>query len=214
MTDTATSAAAPRGRPNDPGKREALLAAARRLFIAHGLGEVTVEDVIAEAGVSRATFYTHFPDKGSLLEAMCARESRRLIADGWLEESIGTDLQTALTSFGERFLTFLSDPDMLGLERLVMAVTESHPDLAPRLFAAGPGRGRAILGQVIANAQAQGRLVDADPDQAVSDLMGLWQGMLRVELNFGFRGPPHPEELTERARHGVRQFLRLYGQMA
>lgn len=202
---------ATRGRPRDPAKREALLAAGRTLFVAHGFGPVTVDQVIVEAGVSRATYYAHFQDKMALLEAIVARESTRIVEDGWVENSLDGDLEEALTGFGVRLLGFLADPDMLAMERLAASAAAFNPNLGRRLFDAGPGRAKAILGRLLAEAQGRGTLGPADRAQALSDLMGLWQGMLRVELNFGLRGRPSPDEIADRARHGARQFLKLYG---
>jgi AcrR family transcriptional regulator len=48
--------------------REALLAAGARQFAKRGVAEVSVEALIAEADVSRATFYGFFSNKYSLLE--------------------------------------------------------------------------------------------------------------------------------------------------
>lgn len=52
------------------GKREALLAAAERLFLEKGVHAVTVEEVVGEAGVSKATFYKYFAGKETLVEAV------------------------------------------------------------------------------------------------------------------------------------------------
>jgi AcrR family transcriptional regulator len=48
--------------------RESLLAAGARQFASRGIGTVSVEELIAEADVSRATFYGFFSSKYSLLE--------------------------------------------------------------------------------------------------------------------------------------------------
>lgn len=48
------------------GGRERLRAAATELFCASGYFPVSVEDIAAAAGVSRMTFYRHFPDKAAL----------------------------------------------------------------------------------------------------------------------------------------------------
>ncbi len=50
--------------------REALLAAGARQFAARGIATVSVEDLLAEADVSRATFYGFFSSKFSLLEEL------------------------------------------------------------------------------------------------------------------------------------------------
>jgi len=50
--------------------RASLLAAGARQFASRGIGRVSVEELIAEADVSRATFYGLFSSKYSLLEGI------------------------------------------------------------------------------------------------------------------------------------------------
>jgi AcrR family transcriptional regulator len=49
--------------------RERLLETAGRLFYAEGIHAVGVDRLVREAGVTRATFYRHFPSKEDLVEA-------------------------------------------------------------------------------------------------------------------------------------------------
>src|SRR5947208_1370563 len=44
--------------------RERMVAAAIELFYRHGFGAVGIDQVIAEAGVTKTTFYKHFEGKG------------------------------------------------------------------------------------------------------------------------------------------------------
>lgn len=50
--------------------RERLLAAASAAFCEHGYLDVSVEDIVAAAGVSRMTFYRHFSGKADLASAL------------------------------------------------------------------------------------------------------------------------------------------------
>ncbi|AQA21547.1 bacterial regulatory, tetR family protein [Rhodococcus sp. MTM3W5.2] len=50
--------------------RARLLEAARGLFAGRGYAAVTVDDIAAEVGCSRATFYLHFPGKVDILLAV------------------------------------------------------------------------------------------------------------------------------------------------
>lgn len=44
-------------------KYQSILNAGKRLFWKYGIKKVTVEDICREAGISRMTFYKHFPNK-------------------------------------------------------------------------------------------------------------------------------------------------------
>jgi AcrR family transcriptional regulator len=62
--DAVTDRAAPRSQP-----RERLLETASHLFYAEGIQAVGVDRLIAEGGVTKATFYRHFPSKDDLVLA-------------------------------------------------------------------------------------------------------------------------------------------------
>ncbi|WP_433113558.1 TetR/AcrR family transcriptional regulator [Micromonospora sp. CA-246542] len=62
MTPTASGA-----RPSEA--RQRLLATATRIFYSEGIHSVGVDRIIAEAKVTRATFYRHFPSKDDLILA-------------------------------------------------------------------------------------------------------------------------------------------------
>ena len=64
---TAPPRTSPEGRPS--AARERILATAARLFYDEGIHAVGVERVVSEAGVTRVTFYRHFPSKDALIEA-------------------------------------------------------------------------------------------------------------------------------------------------
>ncbi|RHW28511.1 TetR/AcrR family transcriptional regulator [Nocardioides immobilis] len=70
------AAAAPGLLPH--GRREAILAAATRLFHKSGYQAVSMEDVGAAVGISGAGVYKYFPRKADLLSAVIARASEPL----------------------------------------------------------------------------------------------------------------------------------------
>jgi len=53
----------------EPGARERLTVAAVELFAEQGYDATTVAEIAARAGVTKSTFFRHFPDKRELLSA-------------------------------------------------------------------------------------------------------------------------------------------------
>jgi TetR/AcrR family transcriptional regulator, transcriptional repressor for nem operon len=60
--------------------REALLDAGAALAEEHGLAGVSVNMVVARAGVAKGTFYVHFKDRAAFVDAMHARFHARVEA--------------------------------------------------------------------------------------------------------------------------------------
>ncbi|WP_345422805.1 helix-turn-helix domain-containing protein [Pseudonocardia xishanensis] len=85
--------------------RERLLRTASALFYAEGIRAVGVDRVISEAGVTRATFYRHFPSKDDLVVAYlqavdaAVREVAASAPEG------GPRLRAVVGEMGERLCT-------------------------------------------------------------------------------------------------------------
>jgi AcrR family transcriptional regulator len=73
-----------------PGRREALLAAARQQFTRYGFRRTSMEDIAREAGVSRPALYLHFRNKEELFRSLAAS----------LQEAALAEAETALKSGG------------------------------------------------------------------------------------------------------------------
>jgi AcrR family transcriptional regulator len=69
-------------------RRGELLDCAQRLFLMRGYDNASLNDVIAEAGVSKGAFYHYFASKEALLEALAERLAQQALAEvrGVLED--------------------------------------------------------------------------------------------------------------------------------
>jgi len=169
-----------------------------------------MEHVFARAGVSRATLYSNFRDKHELLAEVIAKESERIVTEERARDNFDQPVDINLILFGQRLLRFVAEADTMAFERLIAQAALSEPGYGPQFFAAGPGRTRDILESLIRAGQERGEIGACEPRQAVNDLLGLWQGFWRIEMQYGHRLAPDPDELDRLVRHGVRQFLKLY----
>src|ERR671936_687983 len=75
-------------RADSPGRREELkaqnraklLAAARKVFAAKGLGEATARDIVRETDLASGTFYNYFRDKEDAFRALLEELAERSAA--------------------------------------------------------------------------------------------------------------------------------------
>ncbi|WP_053005068.1 TetR/AcrR family transcriptional regulator [Kocuria sp. SM24M-10] len=103
--------------------RRALITGARRLTAVHGLGGFTVEQLCAEAGISRRTFFNYFASKDDAV--------------------LGTPARDPLEAFGEQFVAGGRDPRGPGL-------LEALQQLVVRSFALLEGpHDRALMLEVL-----------------------------------------------------------------
>lgn len=112
------------GRPADEAKREAILGAAADSFFAHGFAASSIEQIAADAGVSKVTIYNRFGDKRALFIAAVERECEQLRGNLEMPQVASGNLRDRLTAIGEAMTAFLSRPKMVQFERRIAAETE------------------------------------------------------------------------------------------
>lgn len=82
-------------------RREQILAAATRAFARNGYADTSLDDVAAEAGVTRVLLYRHFDSKAdlyrALLDGACSRLAERVGTDDFEDDAIPRLLGAAAT---------------------------------------------------------------------------------------------------------------------
>lgn len=198
------------GRPRDPAKEDAILAAARDSFFERGVAASTIEDIAQRAGVSKVTVYNRFGDKETLFEQVVRAETGRMAAMLDADPDGKASIEARLNAFGASLLSHMFSPDHVAFDRVVMADLSQNPALSERFFAAGPGHCRARLGSVIAQAQDAGLVSVDDPERAAEDLTSLWKGFADVELKFGVVSNVCGDAIRAKVARGTEVFLRAY----
>lgn len=164
--------------------RDRILLTAHGLFYKEGIRATGIDRVIAEAGVTKVTFYRHFPSKNDLILAFL--EYRHEHWMNWFSDALrrhGQNLRALVPALAEWF----GEPDFRGCAFInsvgelggslpeVVAVSRRHKDdmLATIAALLPASRQRRQLAQVIAMA-VDGAIVraqfDASPDVALKTL--------------------------------------------
>lgn len=92
----------------DPERRAQLLAAADRAITRHGAA-VRMEDIAAEAGVTKPILYRHFGDKGGLYEAIARHAAGRLQQQLEVALSAADEPRDKLEATVDAFLAAVED---------------------------------------------------------------------------------------------------------
>ncbi|KAB1149772.1 TetR/AcrR family transcriptional regulator [Streptomyces luteolifulvus] len=193
-------------------KRQAIVRAARELFLREGFG-VGMDTIAAEAGVSKVTVYNHFGSKEALFTAVItsaldeplAGESSAAL-EGLAEAE---DLRAALVDAARTWVHAVrTNHEVTALRNLVAAELHRFPELGSAWKHHGTeGHHPAVAGALRALAE-QGRLQIPDLQVAIIQFYGL---LVFPHMVFSSYGTHIEEDLTDRlVTSGVDMFLDHY----
>jgi AcrR family transcriptional regulator len=192
-------------------KRSQILEAASIVFNRMGYDGASMNDIAAEAGVSKPTLYVYFDNKEALFGALITEFKSRTPEVATSLAHDNPDIRTALVEFGMRLIRKLTRPDHVALVRTVIGAADKFPQIGRMLFESGPCSGMGTIKSFLEAHQAAGRLAVPDMEIAAWQLLDLVQiRWLRVLL---FNVGPMPDEATLRRwmESGVDMFLAAYG---
>lgn len=156
--------------------RERIVASAADLIAERGVAEVSLDDVIERAGVSKSQLYHYFDDRAALLRAVVAHNTERVLGD--LEP---VDGWKAIRSWFDSLVELQVRRRACGgcpIGSLVPQLAESDEE-ARLALANSFARWEAHLRAGLSSMHAHGKLAPgADPDQLATATMAAIQGGL------------------------------------
>jgi len=167
-----------------------MLDTAARLFSAHRFHEVRMEDVAAEAEVSKGTLYRYFKDKEEMYLALLERASRNLVT--LLEQRLADaeGARTRLLILADALIGYFDDqPHLFALIQRAEVLRGTGAG-----FPWQQARDTTIrlVQDTFAEGERLGEFRVRDPEQAALMLLG----GLRATVRFGAQ--PRPHDLAER----------------
>ncbi|MDQ2707821.1 MAG: TetR/AcrR family transcriptional regulator [Actinomycetota bacterium] len=196
-------------------KRQAITAAAVRVFGREGYTRASIDAIASEASVSTRTIYNHFGDKEHLFLAVI-QESATQVADAQIElirRHLDTiiDLEQGLTEFGLVWATSTSEfADHFALVRQIHAEVGHIPTATLKSWQElGPRRVHQELARLMQHLADRGLLALDDADRAASHLVLLTSTEV---VNRSYHGaiPLPDDEVTDIVTAGIRTFLHGY----
>ncbi|MGE2689449.1 TetR/AcrR family transcriptional regulator [Mycolicibacterium pulveris] len=159
----------------DDIKVQQIRAAAHTLFLEHGFAGVSTAALAKEAGVSKETLYSRYPNK----EAVLADVLEHLIALGQLDADVDipapasiADLRNALRSLATELGAQLIQRDYIELVRIVIAETPRLPHVGEIFRRSVPKRAFQLTGALLTAAKDAGLIGDIDVLAAARMFLG------------------------------------------
>jgi TetR/AcrR family transcriptional regulator, mexJK operon transcriptional repressor len=205
----AVKAAGP-GRPKDLGKRTAILDVAKRLFPQHGFDGVSMDQIAAEAGVSKLTVYSHFGDKESLFSAAVRAKCEEQMPQALFLEGLEGSLREQLTAIAHAFFALVTSDEAIAMHRMMMLPGTGDSHVRELYWQAGPQQVRDTFGEFLRTREARGELHVPEIERAASQFFCLLKGEMQMEMLCGMRCQLRPEDVDNHIAATVDLFLRAH----
>ncbi len=192
-------------------KREAILEIAAKAFIEMGYERASMAVISARVGGSKATLYGYFESKEQLFIEVAKAVGQKHMEDAYAElAQPATDVAVALQRFGEKMIRFLSQPDAMATQRMVIAEA-GHSDIGRLFYEAGPRQGIEAVTAYLQAAMDGGRLRAADATVAAQHLFALLQAETMPLRLLGMPVGTSRAHIRKIVERGLAVFLAAYG---
>jgi TetR/AcrR family transcriptional repressor of mexJK operon len=198
------------GRPKDLGKRAAILGAAKRLFAREGFTGVSMDQIAAEAGVSKLTVYSHFGDKEALFAAAIRAKCEEMLPADLFNLELKGPLRQQLKAIATGFFALISSDEAISTHRMMLAPGNADDPLRKLFWEAGPKRTQDEFCAFLQARVDAGELDIADPDRATQQFFALLKGELHGRMLCGLCARPPRGEVAAHIDAAVDMFLRAY----
>jgi TetR/AcrR family transcriptional repressor of mexJK operon len=198
------------GRPKDLAKRQAILDAAKTLFLSKGYASTSMDAVAAEAGVSKLTVYSHFNDKETLFSAAVMAKCEEQLPPLFFELPQGVAVETVLLNIARGFHQLINSDESVNLHRLMMTLGSQDPKLSQIFFEAGPQRMLQGMERLLTRINDSGVLSIDKPHNAAEHFFCLLKGAGNFRLLYGCGEPPVGEAAESHVQEVVGLFMRAY----
>jgi TetR/AcrR family transcriptional repressor of mexJK operon len=191
-------------------RRAAIIEIAKRSFLEMGYENTSMSAIALEMGGSKGTLWTYFTSKEELFAAVIENVAAAFQSFTAMALNTENDTPTVLTRFCETFISRISLPEAIAIQRLVVSQAVRAPGLARIFYDRGPAINHNMISNYIGRQMLAGKLRVDDPAEAGKMLLDLCTAGYHDHIFYGLKTPDKETEQREAARV-VKQFMRCYG---
>ncbi|WP_026609078.1 TetR/AcrR family transcriptional regulator [Methylocaldum szegediense] len=168
-------------------KRQAILDAAKRVFLANGYTGASMDAIAEAAPVSKPTLYSHFHSKPELFAAVIAQQCEVLLVTLSRVQTEQPNPVAGLKAIARAFVDLIYAKESLDLYRLIIAEQQNFPDLGELVYRSGPEPVLNRLSAYLGELDRCGALRTSDVDTSSRLLLGMLQGAQHFRCLLGLQ---------------------------
>jgi TetR/AcrR family transcriptional regulator, mexJK operon transcriptional repressor len=188
-----------------------VLEGARTVFLRDGFEGASVDEIAREAGVSKATLYSYFPDKRLLFMEVAKLECGRQAESACERIRLFGPPEEVLFDAASRMTRFFISPFGRQVYRMCVAESDRFPELGREFYISGPKMVQTMLVDYLTEAVRKGQLVIDDIELAADQFPELCKASIHAPLVLGLKTDFTDAELDRVIRGAVEMFMARYG---
>jgi TetR/AcrR family transcriptional regulator, mexJK operon transcriptional repressor len=197
----------PRGRAGSEARREAILNAAREVFLERGYADSSIDAVVERVGGSKATVYALFGSKEGLFSAvatLCGSD----FASAVDKVHVCTSPADSLRRIARAYCKVVFDPKRQAMYRMAIGESGRRPDSGDVFYRLGPRVALAAVAKFFRECVDKGLIESTEPELLADYFLGALRGNLFNRALLNPTRTPTPQEVEHHIDFVVDTFLR------
>jgi AcrR family transcriptional regulator len=191
-------------------KKNEIVSIAGGLFLTQGYGSVTMAMIAAAVGGSKGTLYGYFSSKEEIFAAFVVSAGQQRWQEFICLDEEPSDIESGLLALARRYLRLLLSPEIMSVNRLVIAEAARFPELGRIFYDNGPKSVIGTVASTLQKAAEAGELTLDDPLSAAWRFKALCEARLFEQFLWGIRDSVTDAEITENIKPACAIFLSSY----
>ena len=190
-------------------KKDAILKAAKQLFIANGFNETSMLNIATTANVSKQTIYTYFQNKENLFQELMENICAQIKCPMDDDKIFNLPAEKALNTIGVNLLTLLTSKQGIEIFRLVISESTNNPQLAKIFYQNGPAKNHTKLAKYLNSLNKLEKFNIQNPSQAADYFIAIIQGKFHLQALLNIKQPSE-KEIANHVKNSVCGFINYY----
>ncbi|MGI0522860.1 TetR/AcrR family transcriptional regulator [Rhizobium giardinii] len=191
-------------------KRNEIISIAGALFLREGYGSVSMATIASAVGGSKGTLYGYFSSKEEIFAAFVIAAGKQRREEFLLLPGTEAGLLATLTALGTNYLRLLLSPEIMAINRLVIAEAARFPELGRIFFENGPKSVIGVIAAILADAASRHELTLDDPVAGAWRFKALCEVQLFEQCLWAIRDGATEEEIARNVEPAISIFLNTY----